>query len=297
MAGNRLSNAADIAVVCDREGDIFHLMANRPSNVRLLIRASQPRALAEGGCLPAYCAVLPEQARDTIDVPAKGGKPARKATVALRFGPATLLRPENTRDKGQARTVPLYVVDVEEIDPPAGAESVHWRLLTTHAMTAVDQARQIVVWYRMRWIIEQVFRSMKSDCLRIEDSQLETAACFAKLAIVGLIAAIRAMRLVMARDGKTGQLVIDAVDPDDMPALRSINAKLEGNTEKLRNPHDETKLAWFAWIVARLGGWSGRTSSGYRPPGPKTMHHELLRLDPMLEGWRMADRSTVVRLP
>ena len=35
-----------------------------------------------------------------------------------------------------------------------------------------------------------------------------------------------------------------------------------------------------AWIVARLGGRSGRTSRGYRPPGTKTMHHGLLRLGP-----------------
>jgi hypothetical protein len=35
--------------------------------------------------------------------------------------------------------------------------------MTTHEVTTVEQARQIVTWYRMRWIIEQVFRSMKSD--------------------------------------------------------------------------------------------------------------------------------------
>jgi len=297
MAGHCLANAAAITAVCDREGDIFHLFANRPANIHLLIRACQSRALAEGGCLEDYCAALPEQARETIVVPAKGKQPARKAAVAMRFGPATLLRPANTPDKGQARTVPLWVVDIREIDPPEGAEEVHWRLLTTHEIVTLEQARQIVVWYRMRWIIEQVFRSMKADCLRIEDSQLQTAACFAKLAMIGLIAAVAAMQLVMARDGQTGQPVTDAVEPDDMPALRAIKTKLEGRTEKLRNPHDETTLAWFAWIVARLGGWSGRTSSGYRPPGPKTMHHGLLRLAPMLEGWQLANRSTVVRLP
>jgi hypothetical protein len=101
--------------------------------------------------------------------PRKAKQPARKATLALRFGPATLIRPENTPDKDQARTVPLWVVDVQEIDPPDGAEAVRWRLLTTHKITTLGQARQIVAWYRMRWI-EQVFRSMKADCLRIEDN-------------------------------------------------------------------------------------------------------------------------------
>ena len=140
---------------------IPHLIANRPAHVHLLIRSAQPRAMAEGGCLPAYCAALPEQGRETISVPAKGKHPAREAVVALRFGAATLKRPKNTMDKHQAGSVPLWIVDVAEVDPPAGAEPVHWRLLTTHEVTTADQARRIVTWYRMRWIIEQVFRSMK----------------------------------------------------------------------------------------------------------------------------------------
>jgi hypothetical protein len=35
--------------------------------------------------LPDYCAALTEQARETVDVPAKGKQPARKATVAMRY--------------------------------------------------------------------------------------------------------------------------------------------------------------------------------------------------------------------
>jgi hypothetical protein len=143
----------------------------------------------------------------------------------------------------------------------------------------------------MRWIIEQLFRSMKSHCLQIEDSPLEDVRCFRKLAMIGLTAATRAMQPVMARDGGTGQPVTDAADPAEMPALRAISATLEGRTEKLKNPHGENTLAWYAWIVARQGGWSGYTSRGYRPPGPKTMHHGLLRLDPILAGWRLAERS------
>jgi hypothetical protein len=83
-----------------------------------------------------------------------------------------------------------------------------------------------------------------------------------------------------------------------------MNAKLEGSTDKLRNPHAPASLAWLSWIVARLGGWSGYTSKGYKPPGPKTIARGLARLDGFIEGWRMAstppkplDRSADVRLP
>ena len=150
MAGDCLTDADMITMVGDREGDIYHLLANRPANVHLLVRSAQPRALTAGGLLPDYCAALPEQARETIDVPAKGKQPARKATVAMRYGPVSLKRPANSSDNGQPETVSLWVVDVQEIDPPEGVERVHWRLLTTHTVTTLEQARQIVAWYRMR---------------------------------------------------------------------------------------------------------------------------------------------------
>lgn len=296
VAGDGLTRALTITMVGDRESDIYDLYARRPAHVHLLCRSAQPRAMTTGGLLPAHCAALPEQGRDTIDVPPKGGQPARRATVALRFDAITLTRPVRARAEDQPRTVPLWVVDVHEIDPPAGVPPVHWRLLTTHAVTTLAEARQIVAWYRMRWIIEQVFRSLKSHCLRIEDSQMAEAGAFTKLAVIALIAAVDAMQLVLAREGRTGQPVSDAVEPSNLPALRDLNASLEGRSAKLRNPHDETMLAWYAWIVARLGGWSGYTSKGYKPPGPKTIHHGLLQVEQILMGWHLAHRSDNVRL-
>ena len=296
VAGERLESAALITVVADRESDIYDLFARRPASVHLLCRSAQDRVVMGGGLLSELCAGWVEQARTTISVPPRGQRAERQATVALRFGAATLQRPQTSAAKALPESVALWVVDVQEIDPPEGEEPVRWRLLTTHAVTSVAEARQIVTWYRMRWIIEQVFRSLKAHGLRIEDSQMVEARSFTKLAVVALIAAVRSMQLVLARDGTSGQQITDAVDPTDMPALRSLNTSLEGRTEKLKNPFGSDSLAWFAWIVARLGGWSGYTSRGYKPPGPKTMHHGLLRLDQILAGWRLAIHSADVRL-
>jgi len=294
VAGERLESAALITVVADRESDIYDLFARRPASVHLLCRSAQDRILMGGGLLSELCAGWMEQDRVTISVPPRGQRAERQASVALRFGAVTLQRPKTRAAKGLPESVALWVVDVQEIAPPEGQEPVHWRLLTTHAVTSVAEARQIVAWYRMRWTIEQVFRSLKAHGLRIEDSQMVEAHSFTKLAVVALIAAVRSMQLVLARDGSTGQKITDAVDPPDMPALRSLNASLEGRTKALKNPFDSSSLAWFVWIVARLGGWSGYTSRGYRPPGPKTMHHGLLRLDQILAGWRLAIHSADV---
>lgn len=288
-AADTLADAARITLVADRESDIYDLFARCPASVDLLCRSAQDRVVVEGGLLLEHCVRLPEQDRAMLDVPPRGPRPARRALVALRFGRVTLARPL-TGSKELAPRVALWVVNVNEIDPPAGAEPVHWRLLTTHEVATTPDARQILAWYRMRWCIEQVFRSMKSHTLRVEDSQMLDARGFTKLAIVGLIAAVRAMQLVLARDGGTAQAITDAVEAADIPALEQINASLEGRTAKLKNPHQKTTLAWLVWIVARLGGWSGYTSKGYKPAGPKTIHYGLLQLEGILAGWKLAHR-------
>jgi len=306
IAAERLEGAARITVVTDREGDIDDFMVRRPPKVDLLIRSGQDRALADGMLLSARIASWPEQGRSLITVPPRlkraertaaarlgGSRAERQALVALRFGAIPLKRAQTQAAKDLPDSVALWVVDVREVDAPPGTEPVHWRLLTTHAVTTLAEACEVVAWYRMRWTIEPVFRAMKSDGLRLEASQVEQASSFTKLAVIALIAAVRSIQLVLARDGSTGQPMTDAADPADMPALLQLNRRLEGRTEKLQNPHQPTSLAWFAWIVARLGGWSGYTSKGYRPPGPKTMHHGLLRLDPIRLGWALAQIRSV----
>ena len=105
------------------------------------------------------------------------------------------------------------------------------------------------------------------------------------------------MQLVIGRDGGTGQELTDVADPIEVPALRAISTSLEGRTQKLKNPFDPASLAWYAWIAARLGGWPGYTSKGYKPAGPKTMARGLKRLDAMVQGWMLANRSADVGLP
>ena len=89
-------------------------------------------------------------------------------------------------------------------------------------------------------------------------------------------------------------VLADALDPAHEPALVALNGKLEGRTEKLKNPRPRGSLAWLSWIVARLGGWSGYTSRGYKPAGPKTIARGLARLDGIIEGWAL--HSADVRL-
>jgi hypothetical protein len=91
--------------------------------------------------------------------------------------------------------------------------------------------------YKSRWQVEQVFRTVKSAAMHTDGSQVTQARRFVKLAVVALIAAVRIMQIVIGRDGKTGQVLADAMDPVHEPALTALNTKLEGRTEKLKNPN------------------------------------------------------------
>ena len=157
---------------------------------------------------------------------------------------------------------------------------------------------QVVRWYRLRWTIEQVFRTMKTDGVEVEASQITTPNTLLKLVTVALIAAIRVMQLVIGRDGRTQQPLSDVIaDPGEVAALLALNATVEGRTDKLKNPYEPDTLAWYAWIAARMGGWSGYTSSGYKPAGPKIMARGLKKLDAMVVGWMVGNRCRVTGLP
>ncbi len=87
-----------------------------------------------------------------------------------------------------------------------------WRLLTSHAVTSFAQARRITGFYRQRWTIEQLFRTMKTKGFDIEVSRVAEGGPFEKLAIATLIAAIEVLSLVRERDGAAGRPATDVFE-------------------------------------------------------------------------------------
>src|SRR6202011_662925 len=136
---------------------------------------------------------------------------------------------------------------------PKNAEPVHWRLLTTHDVPDATAALQIVAWYKRRWIIEQLYRLMKSQGLRLEDSQIETADRLIKLAAVAAKAAAVTLQLLQARDGQSTESASTSFPEEEIAVLEALNTRIEGKTALQKNPHPKHSLAWASWIIARLG--------------------------------------------
>ena len=302
-AGELLTGAASVVVVGDRENDIYSCFARRPEGTDLIVRAAQNRAtkrageeLDEDASLFARAAAWPELTQMLVKVaPRRVGDPGRTATVALRAGPVTLKRPRHGFAKTDPETVSMTLVEVREINPPANEEPLLWRLSTSIEVGDADAAREIVRLYRLRWRIEEVFRALKSDGMRLEETQMHDARRLFKLAVVGLAAACRTIQLVDARDGSP-RPATDVIDPVLLPAAEAIGPTLEGKTERQKNPHPPHSLAWMAWIIARLGGWN----CYYKPPGPKTMRAGWAQFETMAAGFAVAatlQAKSNVRIP
>jgi hypothetical protein len=288
-ASRVLASARMVTMIADRECDCYaELIAPRPANVHLLIRCGQDRGLLGGGRLFAAADAFAIAGRRTIDVPARpGGRPARQAELAIGFGTVSIARPQHKVPKDWPPSVDLQLVTAREINPPKGEKPIVWRLLTTHAVETLADAERIIGFYRRRWIIEQVFRTLKTQGFDIEQSQVLDVDTMIKLVSATLIAAVRVMQLVMARDGSTGQLLSDALDPADEPLVEALVTKLEGKTAKQKNPHAKGSLARFSWVVGRLGGWDGYVGHGYKAAGPKTMAYGLQRFEAIRQGWML----------
>jgi hypothetical protein len=275
-AGEALAGANSITEVSDRESDIFEHFARRPSNVELLVRARHDRRIEigpdnSGELLYRFVDDLPEAGRFTLNIPAAPGRRPRTAELAIRFTSIKLCRPERgARDL--PKTIELTMVDVREVSPPPeNSEPVHWRLLTTHQVTNLGEARRIVDLYRMRWTIEEYFRTLKTGSFNIEDADIGDPQVMMKLVIAAAITSVTVMQLVKARDGTTEQRLADAFDPQDQPLLEALSLRLEGATERQKNPHSKGSLSFASWVIARLGGWTGY----YGKAGPKVISRGL----------------------
>lgn len=272
QAGEVLAAAASITVVSDRESDFYELFAQRPANVQVIVRACQNRRIAPDGLLFSLIDGRPEQGQFEVTIPAAPGRKARTAELAVRYAPVVLRRPINGADPALPATVAITLVDVREtLSPPEGSEPVHWRLLTTHAVDTPAQARRVLDLYRRRWIIEEFFRTLKTAGFDIEDADIGEPSAMINFVAAATIAAVSVKQLVQARDGSTDQRLTDAFDPDDQPILEAVSARLAGKTERQRNPHPKGSLAFAAWVIARLGGWTGY----YGKPGPQVMRRGL----------------------
>ena len=205
----------------------------------------------------------------------------------MRHCARSLRRPKRPAASGNLPTsVAVNVIELREIDPPAGATPVHWRLLTSHRVAGCADARWIAGLYRLRWLIEELFRTLKTRGFDIERVAIAQGP-FEKLAAAALVTAVDVLALVRERDGAARRPLEDVLEADEQATVEAVSARLEGKTEKQKNPHPRGSLAFAAWVCARLGGWTGY----YGKPGPVVMLKGLHQFRAIQHGWSLAQNA------
>jgi hypothetical protein len=90
-----------------------------------------------------------------------------------------------------------------------------------------------------------MFRALKSDGMRLEETQLHQAERLFKLAVVGLAAACRTIQLVDARNGSP-RPATDVIDAALLSVAEAIGPTLEAeqNVRKILI----RRILWHGWL-------------------------------------------------
>lgn len=272
----RLVSSKSLTIVSDRESDIYQLWSRTlDEKTHLVIRTSLKRKFIDDQneeIIPTNSNSL--LGRYRLYIPGKFGKVDKSRTAdldifvqkAFTVKPKWLRKQKSTLDQDK---IALNVVTVKEIVAEGinVKEPIEWILLTDITVTSLEDAIGIISIYKSRWNIEQVFRLTKQKGFGLEESQLETAHALNNIITLVLIATIRIYQMVKSRNDRE-RSAQDIFDYNEMETLEKINAGLEGKTEKSKNKNAPKTLAFYIWIIARLGKWKPEDRD---PPGPVSL--------------------------
>lgn len=285
----QMSGVQMVTHIGDRESDIFQEFATVANeNNHLLVRVAQNRRLKDTGeSLYTYLSQQPCEGTYTVEVSTdlRIERKAREALLSVRCAQVEIQRPNKLSAADYPESVKLYAVEALEVNTPKGQKPIHWRLLTTHSVVCLEQALQVIEWYKWRWRIEQLFATLKTVGLNIEATQLESIKSIQRLTILALSVAVSVLQMLVGRDQPqlSAELTFSA---EQQQCLSQISPTVSGRTLLQQNPYPPLSLPWATWIIARLGGWSGHPSQ--KPPGIATLVRGLRLFQSLFQGWKLA---------
>lgn len=281
---------SQVVSIADREADIYEIFLEaerKPSTprwekahfiIRCKIDRSLPEKAEEGGpwCYRKLWSTLqesPERFRRTIDLGATPKRAARQATVAVRAAEVTLKPP--FRRGRKLPPVTVHAVLVQEIDPPEDVEPIEWLLVTSLPIDSREDIERTIDYYRGRWPIEPLFRTLKTGC-RVEKLRLESVDRLKPCVALYLIVAWRVQFTAML--GR---------ECPDLPAdVLFTDAEWKSVWQIVRDkppPRSPPRLDEFLRILASLGGYLARRHDP--PPGPQALWIGIRRMTDFAHAW------------
>jgi hypothetical protein len=280
--------------VCDSEADIYELLSEaqaEPQGIDWIVRGCQDRALKRqaGETTPGhihdfvlrqpvlFSQILRVRGREQkVACEARGRRQprqSRQAQVQVRCARVSLRPP--WRPDGNLPAIEVNVVLVREVGAPGDDEPIEWLLLTSLPVGSAEQAREVIQYYCVRWMIEIFFRVLKSGC-RVEQRRFEHLERLQTCLAVYLIVAWRT--LYVCRLGRAcPDINCEALfEPAEWKSVWKI---VRGSNP----PPQPPTLGQMMIMVAGLGGYVCRKAS---PPGPQTVWIGLQRTHDFALCWK-----------
>jgi len=283
----------------DREADASHvLLRGLEPGVLFTVRAHQDRLLtAQAGRrhhLKLHAALVgaPPVGVIYLDVAAGPARVARIARLEVRVVHVGV-RLRALWSKRALADVPLTAVHVREVGTcPAGAAPLDWLLLTTFRVVDFDDAVRVVRAYALRWVVERVHYTWKTGTCHVEDAQLRSFNALAKWATLHLSVAVHRQHLLHLARTRPELPADEACDRDTIDAALTLFTEHRADAPK---PGTTPTLGTLVEIIARLGGYTGKSSGG--PPGIKVLQRGLERVEVVALAFRLQRQLAVSPTP
>jgi hypothetical protein len=286
----------DVVHVMDREGDCFRLLAAmdareasfvvRSNHDRLTVM-EDGRTMVVGDKLSAALAAAEVRAcrevhvgrRSDHDRPPASRKShpardAREAKLSVRFAHVELRQPDDT-GLVDAPAVFVTVIDVVELDPPAGEPPIHWRLLTNMKVETAEDALRIVDIYRRRWLIEEFFKAIKTGCA-FSKRQANTRATLLRTLAILVPVAVKLLNLRTLAD--------EAPDTSWERVLDDVQFEVLKQAVPKHRLTERSTVLDVMLAIAKLGGHLKSNGA----PGWQVLGRGMEKLVAREEGWRAA---------
>jgi hypothetical protein len=268
-----IPDGTQLVTLGDRELDIFEFFWEAELlGTSFVVRNRQNRRFICGDGtrikLQSYLHQLAVKKKIKLHIPKKANQKARKATVALKYTSGFLpirrnivYGPKDSFHKSSDR-VAVSVVNVQEINPPKGAEAIEWTLLTNVPVCSIEEAIERISWYTLRWQIEEYFRVLKSGC-KIENSRLSTRERLQKLIAIKSIIAFKILYLTKVAKLNPEEICTHILSPEEWKTLY-IREHKSSSLPKFP-PTIRQAIIW----LGKLGGFMNRKNDKF--PGTMTL--------------------------
>lgn len=296
----RLGEGVSAIVVQDREGDIYESMLGlADAGLNFIIRSKHNRVCLgdEKGLKINDLLSLSQKQIVYKELAIKGSNThkKRKAKLKITYETVEIKRPNRTCLRGLDKSMRVTVIKVEEVlaegdKLKSGENKICWKLLTNCEINSLKDVLVCVERYAKRWLIEELFKTLKSNSLNIEKASLESGEALLKLGSMALDIAQKVLRLKESGINNPEQSADEMFTETELQCLETVVTKYTAvSAPSSQNPYPKRSMGWAYWLIGRLGKWDGYMGPKKTlRPGTRTLSSGFLYFYALYEGFLIA---------